>query len=320
MTENRQPISPPALSIVVASYNNWDYMRGCLTSVPAAGVSDPEIIVVDNCSTDGTADRIAATFPAVRLVRNAANEGHCRAMNQGIALATGEFVLALDGDTVLAPGSASVLLDFLRARPGVAIAAPRMLNPDGTVQQTARTFPSPLNGLFGRQSALTRLLPNNPISARYLRSDTLDTNEPFRVDWVSAAAMMFRRSLTDRIGYWDEEIKGYWVDADWCKSAHAAGEVYCVPGSIVTHFEQNRWGRKKGAARIILFHTGAFRFYTKHFTAGFLDPRALIAGAALACRAALLLLIDSFRRPDAASPKARSTSCPNTQSMAAGEE
>ncbi|HYP14112.1 MAG TPA: glycosyltransferase family 2 protein, partial [Bryobacteraceae bacterium] len=302
--------------VVLASRNTWDFVKACLSSIPRAGVEDYEIIVVDNASTDNTVARLKSEFPHVRTIVNPVNEGHCRAMNQGIAMASAEYVLVLDADTVLWPDSASRLIEFMRSRADVAIAAPRMLNPDGSIQETARTFPSVINGLFGRQSLLTRLFPDNRFSRAYMRHDKIDASQPFEVDWVSAAAMIFRRSLPDDIGLWDEDIKGYWVDADWCKTAHRAGKVYCVPSAGVTHFEQNRWGKKKGASRIILFHAGAYRFYRKHFTAGLLDPRAILAGVALGSRALLLLSLDSFRRADGKPDPIAVTSSPQLKEAA----
>ena len=86
----------------------------------------------------------------------------------------------------------------MQTHPGVSVAAPRMLNGDGSIQPTARNFPNALNGVFGRQSVLTRWFPNNPISRRYLRSDGLLQSEPYEVEWVSAACMIFPAALVHR--------------------------------------------------------------------------------------------------------------------------
>jgi N-acetylglucosaminyl-diphospho-decaprenol L-rhamnosyltransferase len=285
------------VSFVIAARNNWHYLDPCIASIPRAGLDDCEVIVVDNASTDGTVGLLQERCPRVRLLQNSTNMGHCRAINQGIGQAQGEYIVVLDGDTVLWPEAVSRLVEFLDSRPDVAIAAPRTLNTDGSVQETARSFPRVLNGLFGRHSILTRLFPDNPFSRRYLRRDGLHNSAPFEVDWVSAACMIFRRSLPGRIGRWDENFNGYWVDADWCKAAHATGKVYCVPAARVTHFEQNRPGRKKGARRIVLFHVGAFRFYYKNRTFGSCDPRALLAAVALATRCMVLVVLDWCRPP-----------------------
>jgi len=296
--ESGLPRTDALVSFVIAARNNWHYLDPCIASIPRSGVQRSEVIVVDNASTDGTVGLLRERYLDVRILQNGSNVGHCRAINQGIRQAQGEYVVVLDGDTVLWPDAIARLVEFLGSRPDVAIAAPRMLNADGSVQETARSFPGPVNGLFGRNSILTRLFPGNRFARRYLRRDSIHDTEPIEVDWVSAACMIFRRSLYDRIGPWDEKFDGYWVDADWCQAAHSAGKVYCVPAARVTHFEQNRPGRKKGAWRIMIFHAGAYRFYRKNRTRGTYDPRALLAATILAARCTALVVVDWCRRPD----------------------
>ena len=293
--------SPTAFSILIAAWNCWSDLERCLDSI----LRDPEVhpsfetIVVDNGSEDGTPAKLARSFPTVRLVRNEENLGHTRAVNQGIELARGEFLLVLDADTVVKPGAFVRLLTFLKERPEVAVVAPRMFNGDGSIQETARSFPRPINGLLGRQSLLTRWFPNNRFVRSYMRSEQRGRSSPFRVDWVSAACMMFPAALVRRIGSWDEGYHSYWVDADWClRAANAGGAVYCIPEAQVVHFEQNRRGKRKSASRIILFHRSVNRFYRKHYTRGWLDPRAAVASLVLGVRAVLLIAGNLFLPAD----------------------
>jgi len=253
-------------------------------------------VVVDNASTDNTRTVVAA-FPRVILESNAGNYGHCRAINQGIRRASRDYVMVLDADTVLRGRVGETIVKFLESRPDVAVVAPRMENSDRTLQPTARSFPRPINGLFGRQSVLTRWLPGNRISRRYLGDIEDARREPYPVEFVSSACMVFPSRLSDSIGFWDEGFRGYWVDADWCKRALSRGAVYCVPQVTVVHHEQNRRGIRKGMARIVLFHRGVNRFYRKHYTFGYFDPRALCAAALLSVRAATLILVDMFLPP-----------------------
>jgi len=282
------------LSIVIATCNSQAFIRPCLTSLASAdppGHLETEIIVVDNASADGTREAVRAAEPSATVIENARNEGHCRAVNRGLAAARGEFVMVLDVDTITLPGAPAALVAFLRSHDAV-IAAPRMLNADGSVQETARRFPTVANAIFGRQTLLTRLFPDNRFARAYLQRDRYDARFPFEVDWVSAACMVFPRSLVDRLGTWDEGFGGYWVDADWCARARSAGRVYCLPEARVIHVEQNRPERRKGAHRVIQFHQGVFRFYRKHYTRGAFDPRAMAAAAALSVRAALVIASD----------------------------
>jgi hypothetical protein len=150
------------------------------------------------------------------------------------------------------------------------------------VQQSARRFPRPINGLFGRQSLLTRLFPGNLMSRRYLLTDRMSADEPYEVEQISGACMLFRRDLIDHVGPWDEGYFAYWVDSDWCFRIQKHGwKVYCVPQALIIHHEQNHRGRKKSPRRIWMFHYGAYRFYTKNMTWGPLDPRAVFAVVAL---------------------------------------
>jgi hypothetical protein len=283
------------LSVIIATHNSLAFIGRCLHAVQANSDLVPEIVVVDNASGDGTAQYIRDKFPEVRLVLNSSNDGHCAAVNQGLALASREYVLVLDADAIVQSGVLEELLHFLEQRPEVAIVAPMVLNGDGTLQPSARNFPRPLNGLFGRQSLLTRWFPRNPISRRYLGEETISPGRgSFAVEFVSSACMMFPRGLVQQLGPWDKEFHGYWVDGDWCKRAGKVGLIYCLPQVSTIHYEQNRRGVKKGSVRIRGFHRGAYIFYRKHYTAGFLDPRALAAATLLSTRAALLILIDQF--------------------------
>ena len=309
----------PDVSIIVATRNSWTDLKACLPSIAGSGTDRYELVAVDNGSTDGTVSRLQMAYPGATVIANASNLGHCRAINQGLRAASGTFVVVLDADTIFWPGALDRLVTFLRRHPEAAIVAPRMLNADGSVQETARTFPRPINALFGRQTILTRLLPRNRFSIEYLRRANLDTSQPFVVDWVSAACMVFRRSLVEQIGFWDEGFGGYWVDADWCRRAHATGHIVCEPAARVTHAEQNRSGRKKSAARIVQFHAGANRLYRKHYTWGFWDPRALATCGLLAGRAAVLVLANALRRADAAPPEFVPIRHPEPLNPSAGE-
>ena len=283
------------LSIVIASCNGRDDLNRCLTSISAGSLSDAETIVVENGSSDGTREMLRNRYPNVTIIENSNNLGHCRAINQGLRYARGEYILVLDADTEVSRDALNTLIGFFQTHPETVIAAPRMLNQDGSLQETARRFPTIMNAFFGRQSLLTRLFPSNPYSKKYLYREIVSADEPFEVDWVSSAAMMFPRSLTDKLGFWDESFNGYWVDCDWCRTAKQVGTAYCVPSARITHLEKYHRGQKKGASRLIAFHKGVYNYYRKHYTSGSLDLRALMAGGALALRAGFLILVDLLR-------------------------
>jgi hypothetical protein len=198
------------------------------------------------------------------------------------------------------------MLDFLEQRLDVGVVSARTYNSDGSIQPTARRFPNALSGLFGRQSVLTRWFPNNPFTERYLQTEALSHTTPYEVEQISGACMLFRRSLFDEVGAWDEGYVAYWVDTDWCFKVRRSGwTIYCVPQASVVHHEQNRAGRKKSARRIWMFHYGAYRFYRNNKTLGTLDPRAIAAFAALTVRGLFQLAQNAFVAETAPTPAPR---------------
>jgi N-acetylglucosaminyl-diphospho-decaprenol L-rhamnosyltransferase len=280
----------PVLSIVIVSWNEWPNLQLCLTSIYRSARPETEILVIDNGSADGTPDLVRQEFPAVRLYCNTRNLGASKALNSGFARARGDFVIKLDADTELMPDCIDRLLTFMREHPEVDVVGPRTLNTDGTIQETARNFPGALSGIFGRQSTLTRWFPNNPVSRRYLARQFLDATEPFEVDQVGGAFMLFRRRVLTDVGYLDEGYYHYWDDTDWCYRMRAARKrLFCVPAALAYHHEGNARGKRKRPKRIWMFHYNAYRFYTRWRTLGYWDPRSIFAGIALLGRALMLM-------------------------------
>lgn len=193
----------PVLSIIIVNFNGGVLLDHCIESIFASRQAcEVEVILVDNASTDGSSERVAAGHPTMIFRRCTENLGLAKAFNQGLALARGKYLLSLDSDTRVLPGALEALVSHLDGSPAVGVAGGWLLNPDMTPQKTARRKPSALNALFGRRSLMTRLAPNNPISRRYLMEDMLRQQTPFEVDWVSTAALMARRDAVDRVEDW----------------------------------------------------------------------------------------------------------------------
>jgi N-acetylglucosaminyl-diphospho-decaprenol L-rhamnosyltransferase len=285
------------LSVIIVSWNGWQVMNECLRSLFAQNLAQPpEVIVIDNGSGDGSAQLVRDHFPDVLLHRFETNRGHTKAVNFGFAMARGELVLLLDQDTELLPGCVPKLLAFMRERPDVSMVAPRTFNTDGTTQESARALPTPMSAIFGRQSTLTRLWPSNPFSRGYLMREHLGARVPFRVEQIGGACMLFRREVLERAGPWDESYFGYWVDTDWCCRLKALGlAIYCVPDAHIVHHEGNARRKRKSVNRIWMFHCGAWQLYTRWHTFGPLDPRAILAGAALGAHAVMQLAINAAK-------------------------
>jgi lipopolysaccharide/colanic/teichoic acid biosynthesis glycosyltransferase/GT2 family glycosyltransferase len=295
----------PQLTILIVSWNSRHYLEPCLASIRASDVRNYEILVVDNGSVDGSVEFLRAHHADARIIANAENIGHTRAVNIGFAASRGALILVMDADTEVAPDALGLLVRYLDEHPEVGVVAPRTFNSDGSVQESARRLPTPIAGLFGRQSWLTRLLPNNSFSRRYLQREQLDAAAPFRVESVASSCMLLRRSLVERHGAWDEGFPGYFVETDWCCRMKRAGEIVCcIPAAKIVHHEQNCSTRRRGARRIWMFHAGALRYFRKNHCAGPLDPRLWAAAALLTARAGWLMLLDRFKAEVGRAPEA----------------
>lgn len=282
------------LSAIVVTYNSRDHIAGCLASLERArGGLAMETVVVDNASADGTPARVRERFPAARVVETGDNLGYAKAVNRGVRESAGEFVLVLNPDCVLAEGALAALHAWMRAHPRCAIAGPRIRNPDGTVEYSARSFPTHLTFLFNRYSLATRLWPGNPWSRRYLLSDW-DHASDRSVDWVSGACMFVRRAAIEQAGGMDEFYFMFNEDVDWCHAMKRAGwSVDFVAAAEVVH----AIGASKGrvADRVILErHRGMIHYFRKYHP---VNPvvDALAAGFIL-LRARLMLAANALRR------------------------
>jgi GT2 family glycosyltransferase len=250
-----------APSIVIVNYNGGTHLRRCLASV-AAHAPGSSVTVVDNASTDGSA-ALAADTPGVRLIRNSRNVGFAAAVNQGVAAGPpGEAVLLLNPDCEITARAIEVLAEELAAHPACAIAAPTVLDDDGSVQGSVRGDPTMLTGLFGRTTLLTRLFPNTPAATRNVQRYTSDQSR--NVDWVSGACMLVRRAPFEAVGGFDERYFLYWEDADLCRRLRAAGcTIRFVPRATVIH----AGGRSSESARTLsvrAFHESAYLYYRTH--------------------------------------------------------
>ncbi len=300
-------MASPVLSVIIVNYNGGALLDACLASLAANPASvATEIILVDNASVDGSRERVAAAHADVKVIALAANLGLTRGFNRGVAAAEGRILLSLDSDTEVTAGALDAMLAVLDATPDAGASGATLVYPDGTPQKTARRFPSPLAGLFGRRSALTRLFPNNPVSRRYLMADHDGVAVPFDVDTLSTACMAVRRSVVEAVGAYDEAFFVYWSDTDWCRRIKAGGwRILSLPGATVVHNEnlKARHRKVRRTRMVVDFHRGAYRYYAKHH-AGPLNPMRYVALAALSARAGLILGQDEWQRLRASKPSA----------------
>jgi N-acetylglucosaminyl-diphospho-decaprenol L-rhamnosyltransferase len=247
------------ISAVIVSYNSADYLPDCLRSLRSEGVD--EIVVVDNASSDGSVEVVRAADPAVSVVETGANLGFGSAANRGVAATAGEYVLILNPDTVVEPGTAKALSEALDRDPGLAVVGPRMENLDGTLYPSVRRFPE-MAVAFGH-AFLGLVWPANPATRRYRMLDWDHERPAADVDWVGGACMLVRRSAFDLIGGFDEAYFMYVEDVDLCWRLGQAGwRIGYEPSARVVHALGGS-SRRVPYRMIAEHHRSLYRFVSK---------------------------------------------------------
>lgn len=280
------------LSVTICSWNTREDLHQCLSSLEAVrGEAEFEVIVIDNNSEDRSAEMVTEHFPWVRLFPQGHNLGFTGGHNFALKKRSAYHAFLLNSDTVVHPGAFRTLLDFAAANPKAGMIGPKLLNPDGSLQYSCRTWPSPAAALF-RNTLLGKIWPNNPFTRDYLM-----TNWPHdlsrSVDWVSGAAFLVRGEVIDEIGLMDEDYFMFCEDVDWCWRARKAGfDILYFPQSVITH-AIGRSTDKAPNRMIGRFHRSMLRFYQKNMVKELnplLRPFALaFAASALAARAAVFI-------------------------------
>jgi len=283
------------LSVIIVSHNSAGYLEACLGSLDRhLAAFDVEVCVVDNASEDDTQGIASRRAPRLRLIANERNLGFAAAVNLGLAATTGRYVLWLNPDSVLLDDGMGALLEYLDARPDVGIIGPRILDPGGAFQRSARAFPSYDWAIGHRHSLLTRLFPANPYSKRYLRTDS-DPAKVQDIDWVSGACLLHRRDVADRIGGLDERFFMYCEDVDFCLRAHQAGWAVQYHPVLTVQHQVAGSTRQRPARMLYERHRSLWRYYKKHFPRGI--PIDAVAWSAIWGRCALVLIEDLLARP-----------------------
>ena len=277
----------PAVTVVIVNFNAGQALADALGSLDQGLAGIPyEVVVVDNDSRDGSADLVPERDGLVRLVRNATNQGFGRGVNAGLSFGRAPLALLLNPDCRLTPKAVEALRTEIDRHPQCALVGPRLLDPDGSLQASARGDPTLLTGLFGRTGLLAKLFPRLPIAQRNLAADAaIKSGAPsVEVDWVSGACMLARRGALDEAGGFDESYFLYWEDADLCRRLRNAGwHIRYVPSASVVH----RVGACSRAARLLAireFHRSAYRYYVTHVVPQWWHPARPVAWAILTLR------------------------------------
>lgn len=271
-------------SVIIVNYHSWPLTLACVASLRATGRDDVEILVVDN-DTEAVPDLPAG----VHLVRNGENLGLTKAWNRVIPKTAGDLVVLLNPDTVVEEDFFDRVEAFFEGEPLAGVVGPRILNADGELQLSARREISPLSGVLGRTSLLTRLFPKSPLVRNQFPA-LEDLSGPIEVDWVSGACMVVTRAALERILPFDERFFLYFEDTDLCRRAREAGHpVFYLPGVEVLH--QTGGSSRSKPRAIWLLHKSAFLYHRKHSPHGPLGLYSFLTLVGLASRASMRLAI-----------------------------
>ena len=193
-----------------------------------------EVLVVDNASTDGTAEMIEAKFPWVKLLKSPENLGFSRGNNLAIRQCQGRYIALVNPDVIVLPGCLDGLADFLDLNPKVGNVGPRVFNPDMTQQSTCRRFPTLWNNFCSAAALATRFKNSRIFAGEHMWFFAHDRT--LLVDVLVGCFSMIRRETFDAVGLLDENLFMYGDDVDWCHRAWKAGwQVAFYPGAQAIH-------------------------------------------------------------------------------------
>lgn len=235
-----------AVSIIVVSWNTKALLKSCLRSLSKFPPKDRyDVWVVDNGSTDGSAEMVKKNFPRVKLITNKENLGFARANNQALRKVGSKYVLFLNSDTKITKGALDRMIGFMDTNAEVAACGPRLVNPDGSTQHLGfyRRLPSIAQAVFFYTDLYRLSIKNKFLVKRFWESE-VDKEHIQEVEQIPGAALLIRRDVLGRIGFFDEGYPFWLEDVDLCFRLRKEGErMFYLPQSQVVHIGGASLGR-----------------------------------------------------------------------------
>ncbi|MEL7256878.1 MAG: glycosyltransferase family 2 protein [Pseudomonadota bacterium] len=246
MNSDRDPAQTHcAVSIVIVNWNTRDILHDCLQSIASETTLPHEVIVIDNASTDGSADMVRQDFPDVVLIANTDNNGFAAANNQGLEIAKGDKLLLLNPDTIILDGAIDTMCVWLDQNPDIGCVGCQVLEDPETIQRTCFADPSPVN-IALIEFGLHRMGRNNAFLAQP-EYGTWNRKSQRDVDVVSGMFMLVPRHVFEAVGLLDDAFFIYSEEADWCKRIRNAGwRCVFAPEARILHLD----GGSKSTAQI----------------------------------------------------------------------
>ncbi len=246
------------ISIVIVNWNTKHFLIQCLEYlVQIRSYIKNEVFIVDNGSTNGSLESVKIFFPEIRFIQNLKNLGFAKAVNQGLRLSEGKYVLLLNPDTVIKEEALIKLKTFMDNHPDVGIAGAQLINEDGSKQNSIANFPSLVTELLNKR-LLRWLLPERfPGKERQY-------HEPIEVDSIIGACMMVRREAIEQVGLMDEDYFLFFEETDLCYRMKRAGwKIYHVPQAQIIHFQGKSAEKEKERAKVE-YYRSRYIFFKKN--------------------------------------------------------
>ncbi len=272
------------ITIIIVTFNSAATIGDCLSNIPEAASSQSyEIIVVDNASTDDTLKTVESNCRDAIVIRNTRNEGFGAACNRGVTEARGEYILLVNPDARLDPGSIPALVAKARLTPNCGLVVPRLRFPSGEFQPSCRQLPTIANMIFSRGSAFTRLFQSD--RSRGSRYTLPDLEVTTAVPAVAATVALIKRETYISHKGFDPRFFMYMEDTDLCARLGQSGFVHLfVPCAGAVH----HWGKGSSAGSVVRLarhHLSVWKYFLKHFPNGFsviVLPFLLVANMVIA--------------------------------------
>ncbi|MEM4408322.1 MAG: glycosyltransferase family 2 protein [Candidatus Caldarchaeum sp.] len=252
------------LTISIVNWNTKEHLKKCLRSIKAHPLREPhEVVVVDNASTDGSAEMVKKEFPWVRLIPSETNLGYAKANNLVLAQSRGDFFLTLNPDTEFLDDSLQKAVDILRSKPKVGALTGCLLNPDRSVQGGIRSFPTPW-AIFCDATCLGKIFPKSRLFTQY-RMPLFDYTREAKVEQPMGTFLLFQMKALKQVGPFDERFPIFFNEVDLLYRLKKAGwEILYTPEVKILHYggASTRQVRKK---MIWESHKSLIRFYHKWY-------------------------------------------------------
>lgn len=268
----------PTLSIAIVSWQTRDFLLDCLKSIFSTPPANSfEVIVVDNASTDGTADAVRKLYPDCTLIANPDNKGYAAGNNQAIGKASGEFVLLLNPDVVLPATGLDRAISFMQSHHEAGALGVRQVHPNGRLQRSVRGFPYPLS-ILPEILGLSRIFPRSRIFGAY-RMSYFGYDKVAEVDQPMGTFLLLRRQAIEKVGMLDDAFPIFFNEVDWCLRCRQAGwKIFFTPDVEIIHFG----GASTTQVPIAMAwesRKSLLRFYAKHYSSPIYLPLRVVIAA-----------------------------------------